>query len=59
MDTLYTTQEVAAQFKVPKVTVQKWIRDGKLAASLIGKGYRIRESDLKAFEEAGRKNVAT
>lgn len=56
MDKMYSTQWVAEYFNVPKVTVQKWIREGKLPACRPGKEYRIRESDLKAFEEA-RRNV--
>ncbi len=54
MDTLYTTAEVKEILKVSLFTVQKWIREGKLPAVRLGKLYRIRESDLKAFKEARR-----
>ena len=57
MDNLYTTKEIAERYRVPKVTVQKWIREKKLTAYLLGKEYRVQESDLRAFE-AARKNTA-
>lgn len=58
MDTLYTTKEIAKQYKVPLVTVQKWIREGKLTAYRLGKEYRVKESDLLAFVQAGKTTTA-
>lgn len=54
MDKMYTTLQVAEHFNVPLVTVQKWIREGKLPAYRPGKEYRIKESDLLAFEQASK-----
>lgn len=58
LDTLYTTKEIAKQYKVPLVTVQKWIREGKLTAYRLGKEYRVKESDLLAFVQAGKTTTA-
>ena len=52
VDTLYTTKEVAARYRVPLSTVQKWIREKKITAYLLGHSYRVAESDLKTFEES-------
>jgi excisionase family DNA binding protein len=46
---MLTVEEVAKQLKVHIRTVRKWIQDGELIAMDIGRGYRIRKSDLEAF----------
>lgn len=46
----YTCEDVAELYGVKLSTVWKWIRDGKLAAYVIGKVYRIDEEQLKEFE---------
>lgn len=51
MDNLYTTKEIANRYKVPLATVQKWIREKNLPAYRLGKEYRVKESDLRNFEE--------
>ncbi len=56
MGKLYTCDEIAERYGVKVITVWDWIRRGKLPAMKIGKSYRIREDDLKAFEDA-RKTV--
>jgi excisionase family DNA binding protein len=47
----FTTEEVADKLRVNKVTVQRWIRSGKLPAVNLGgsSGYRIRGSDVEAL----------
>jgi excisionase family DNA binding protein len=47
---MYTCEEVAGRYGVQVITVWDWIRKKKLPAIKIGKSYRIREEDLKAFE---------
>lgn len=49
MDThkdFYSTDEVAALLELHVRTVRRYIRDGKLRASRIGKQYRVAASDL-------------
>lgn len=48
-DKLYTCDEIAEKFGVKKITVWRWIREKKLGAVNIGKGYRIRENDIEQF----------
>jgi len=44
---LYTTEEIAALFKVHYKTVLRWIKLGKLPATKIGRRYYISEEDLQ------------
>ena len=50
-DHLYTAAEAASRLKVNVVTIQRWIRSGRLPAVDLGgsAGYRIREEDLEAL----------
>ncbi len=52
MEKLYTCKDVAERYGVKTATVWDWIRADKLTACVIGKNYRIRESDLLKFEKA-------
>lgn len=52
MSKMYTCEDIAERYGVQVITVWDWIRKKKLPALKIGKSYRIREEDLKAFEEA-------
>jgi excisionase family DNA binding protein len=56
MGKLFTCEEIAERYSVKVLTVWDWIRKEKLTAIKIGKSYRVREEDLKAFEEA-RKTI--
>jgi excisionase family DNA binding protein len=56
MDKLYTCNEISLKYGVKARTVWSWIRSKKLPAIKIGNGYRIREEDLKIFEES-RKTI--
>lgn len=51
MELLYNCEQVAERYGVKISTVWSWIRDRKLKAVKIGKSYRVRESDMVAFEE--------
>lgn len=48
-DRLYLVREVAAVLRVAPFTVRKYIREGQLNAVRVGKGYRVRHSDLDLF----------
>lgn len=55
----YTTAEVAKRYGVSVATVQRWVRNGRLAAINLSGGvygpYCFTREDLDAFEEQGRK----
>lgn len=51
MSKMYTCEDVAERYGVQVITVWDWIRKKKLPAIKIGKSYRIREEDLKTFED--------
>ena len=53
--TVYTTEEVAARFRVNVRTVRRMIRAGKLKAVRVGKEYRIEESEIERITEGGVK----
>lgn len=42
-----TVQEVADLFRVTTKTVRRWINQGSLPATQIGRGWRIARSDLQ------------
>lgn len=46
---LYTIAEVAEILKVTERTVYNYVKDRTLKAAKIGKHWRIRASDFKAF----------
>ncbi|HWC70227.1 MAG TPA: helix-turn-helix domain-containing protein [Actinomycetota bacterium] len=48
---LLTVSEVAAGMRVSNMTVYRLIKSGELPAVRVGKGYRIRESELRRFLE--------
>ena len=55
-DRWLTVQDVVDRLGAHEETVRRWIRSGKLKASLPGGnrlGYRIRESELARFMERG------
>lgn len=54
MEKLYTCREVAERYGVKTETVWSWIREHKLSAINIGRGYRIKESDLSEFEKINK-----
>ncbi len=55
-DTTYlTVEEIAAELRVTKPVVWRWIRENKLPALRIGKEYRISRVDYLAFLAKHRK----
>jgi excisionase family DNA binding protein len=48
---LLTVAEVATGMRVSNMTVYRLIKSGELPAVRVGKGYRIRESELRRFLE--------
>jgi len=46
---LLTVQQAAQQLRLHPKTVLRYIKDGKLRATRIGKGYRIARADLDAL----------
>lgn len=54
MEKYYNCEQVAERYGVKVSTVWAWIRDKKLSALKIGGGYRVRESDIAAFEKTDK-----
>ncbi len=54
MSKIYNCEEVSERYNVKLITVWDWIRKKKLPAIKIGREYRIKEEDLKAFEDERR-----
>lgn len=51
MEKLYSCEQVADRYGVKIETVWAWIREHKLTAVKIGRGYQVAESALKTFEQ--------
>ena len=59
-DEILTVAQAAAYLKVSDKSVLKWIKNGKLVASLVGRIYRIKLSGINAYLAAnsnGKKGV--
>lgn len=54
MEKFYTAEEISEQLKVHLQTILSYIRDGKLKAVKLDKGYRISESDFQTFVRGSR-----
>ena len=50
----YTVEQAADLLKMHVKTVQRYIREGKLRANKIGKGWRITGHDLSVFAEGAQ-----
>ncbi len=48
----YTVEQISTMLKIHPKTVQRYIREGKLRATKIGKGWRVAGHDLSAFTES-------
>ncbi len=46
MEKLLTIQEVADYLRLSKTTVWRWCQSGELRAFKVGRGWRIRQSDV-------------
>lgn len=44
-----TPQEVSDLLRVSVYTVRRWIKEGNLPAYKVGRGWRIKESDLNGW----------
>ncbi len=51
-DEILTVAQAATYLKVSDKTVLKWIKSDKLVASLVGRIYRIKLSDINAYLSA-------
>lgn len=49
----YTTHELTEVMHVSEWTLRKYIRNGKLKATKIGRQYLIKEKDVRSFLEKG------
>ena len=47
-----TVAEVAKQLRVSNMTVYRLVKSGQLAAVRVGRGYRIREEDIRRYLSA-------
>lgn len=51
MDKYYTVEQVSDLLSMHPKTIQRYIREGKLQAKKVGKGWRIAGHDLSVFTE--------
>jgi excisionase family DNA binding protein len=49
-----TVQEVSDLLRVSVYTVRRWIKDGALPAYKVGRGWRIRDTDLDRWLDGRR-----
>lgn len=50
-DKFYSVDEIAEMLKIHPKTIQRYIREGKLKASKVGKSWRVSGHDLSIFTE--------
>ena len=50
----YTVEQISALLDMHPKTIQRYIREGKLRATKIGKGWRVTGHDLSGFVESHR-----
>lgn len=56
-DKFYTVEQISQLLKIHAKTIQRYIREGKLRASKVGKSWRVSGHDLSAFiENSGMQN---
>lgn len=55
MEKLYTALQVAEALQLNEQTVLRFIREGKIKAIKVGRSYRIKEADLKAYLDGAGK----
>ena len=53
---LYDIEELSKMLKMNKRVLQRYVREGKLKVSKVGRKYIITEDDLKEFLESQRVN---
>lgn len=52
MGDIYTPEEIALQWRLEPATVRRWIREGKLKATKLGRGWRVKREDWESFIQA-------
>ncbi len=52
MESLLSIDDAAAALKSHPETVRRFIREGQLAGVKLGRSWRVREADLRAFVDA-------
>ena len=58
MEKYYTPEQIAAMLDMNIKTIQRYIREGKIRANKIGKGWRVTGHELSAFLEGNRQSGA-
>jgi len=51
---LYTKNEAAALLHVAPLTLERWLREGKIVGVKVGRKWCVADSDLQAFIEKNR-----
>ena len=51
---LYTLEQAGEYLIVPRQTVQKWLREGRIKGVKVGNKWRIPEEALEEFLNSGR-----
>ena len=51
---IYTTKELAEILKVHHLTIIKWINEGKIKATKLGRIWRVRKEDFDEFIKKGK-----
>ncbi len=60
MGEILTVEEVAAELKVRRETILRYVHAGELKAARLGRVYRVRREDLDAFlQQRGAGGPAT
>ena len=54
----YTVEEIAQLLSIHPKTIQRYIREGKLRANKVGKGWRVTGHDLSVFAESANAEAA-
>lgn len=54
MDKLFTCQELAERYHVTSDTVIKWVKQKKIPAIKVGKGYLFQPEDVEQFEREAK-----
>lgn len=54
MEKIYSCEEIADHFQVKVETVWDWIREKRIAAIRVGRGYRIPESAVREYEQKNK-----
>lgn len=58
-ETYYTVEQIAQMLQMHPKTVQRYIREGKLRAVKVGKGWRVSGHDLSVFTESAPESAET